>query len=209
MNANIRTALIGAGCGVAGLFLGATVFGGDSERPAASETITPPTFITPEATLAAQPAEAAPVPTPEPVAPASDWRIVERPDPLTDETIKTACTTSSNQVQLSAPYGPRGARLCIRQHPKFGRDVYVTLDGSGQILCHSYRDCTVQIRFDDRPVQAFSGGEPSDNSSESIFIVNTARFVTAAKAASRIRVQLEFYQNGMQTFDFPAQGLEW
>src|SRR5690606_11330150 len=127
----------------------------------------------------------------------------------TDKTIKTACATSSNQVYLSSPYGPRGARLCIRQHPKFGRDVYLTLDGSGHILCRSYDGCTIQIRFDDGPVQAFSANEPSDNSSETIFVANDGRFITAAKAASRIRAQLEFYQNGNQTFDFPAKGLEW
>jgi len=144
-----------------------------------------------------------------PAAPASDWRIDEQTDPLTDETVKTACATSSNQVHLSPPYGPRGARLCIRQHPKFGRDVYLMLDGSGQILCRSYDNCTLPIRFDDGAVQSFSGEEPSDNSSEIVFISNYGRFVTTAKSASRIRVQLEFYQSGAQTFDFPARGLEW
>jgi len=212
MDANARTALIGAGCGVAGLIMGAAIFGGDPTSPPASET--PPSVdLDGLASLAASPADSATPPSaPEPVQPprpASDWRINEQTDPLTDQTIKTACATSSNQVYLSPPYGPRGARLCIRQHPKFGRDAYLTLDGSGQILCRSYDGCTIQIRFDDGPVQAFSANAPSDNSSETIFVANDGRFITAAKAASRIRVQLEFYQNGNQTFDFPAKGLEW
>jgi hypothetical protein len=128
---------------------------------------------------------------------------------MTDQTVKTACVTSSNEVHLSSPYGPRSAQLCIRQHPEFGRDVYLSLNGSGQILCRSYDNCTIPIRFDDGAVQRFTGNEPSDNSSETVFVANEGRFITSAKSASRIRVQLEFYQNGNQTFDFPAKGLEW
>lgn len=141
--------------------------------------------------------------------PQTDWTISERTDPLTDETVKTACTRSSNQVMLSSPYGDRSARLCVRQHPEFGQDVILTLNGSGQILCRSYRGCTVKVRFDDGAVQSFSANGPSDGSTESVFISNDARFIGAAKQAERIRFQLEFYQAGNQTFDFPARGLEW
>lgn len=212
MDANKNTMLIGAVCAFAGFVLGGLVFGGSS-GPAADPAAAAAQAATDAAALdipVIEPStEAPPVEPASSPRPASDWRIDERTDPLTDETIKTACATSSNQVYLSPPYGPRGARLCIRQHPKFGRDAYLTLDGSGQILCRSYDGCTIQIRFDDGPVQAFSANEPSDNSSETIFVANDGRFITAAKAASRIRVQLEFYQNGNQTFDFPAKGLEW
>lgn len=201
---------VGAACGLAGFIFGAVAFGGRSgPPPVPAATPTPQAIATIEdasANPAASEAAAAP---PEPTTPTTDWKIDERTDPMSDQIIKTACVTSSNQVYLSSPYGARGAKLCIRQHPSFGRDVYLTLDGSGQILCRSYSNCTIPIRFDDKPVQSFSGGEPSDNSSETVFIVNDGRFITAAKAASRIRVQLEFYQNGAQTFDFPARGLEW
>lgn len=201
---------VGAACGLAGLILGAVAFGGRSDPAPGATATAPQTLVQLEESVAA-PATApeAPAAPVEPAAPAADWKIEERTDPMSDQTIKTACVTSSNQVYLSSPYGARGAKLCIRQHPSFGRDVYLTLDGSGQILCRSYSDCTIPIRFDDKPVQRFSGGEPSDNSSETVFITNDGRFITAAKTASRIRVQLEFYQNGAQTFDFPARGLEW
>jgi hypothetical protein len=212
MDANKRTMLVGAACAFGGFVLGGLIFGGPS-GPAADPTAAAATAAADAAALDVPVIEpATETPVAEPAAaplPASDWRIDEQADPLTDRTIKTACATSSNQVYLSPPYGPRGARLCIRQHPKFGRDAYLTLDGSGQILCRSYDGCTIQIRFDDGPVQTFSANGPSDNSSETIFVANEGRFITSAKAASRIRVQLEFYQNGNQTFDFPARGLEW
>lgn len=209
MEANQKTVLIGAACAFGGFVLGGLAFGGGSPAPAADPVAQTAADTAALEAPVIEPLPEAPAAAPAAPAPASDWRVDESTDPLTDETIKIACATSSNQVYLSSPYGPRSARLCIRQHPKFGRDVYLTLDGSGQILCRSYDNCTVPIRFDDGTVQSFSGGEPSDNSSETIFIVNDGRFITAAKAASRIRVQLEFYQNGNQTFDFPARGLEW
>lgn len=208
MRENVKLAVVGGVCGLTGLLVGAVFSTGSGTSKATAptpEVAAPVELISPDPSVAsnqAPPIEAAPVVR-------SDWRVDERTDPLTDETIKTACVTSQNQVYLSPPYGPRGAQLCIRQHPKFGRDVYLTLDGSGQILCNSYSGCTIQIRFDDKAVQSFSGEEPSDNSSEMIFVANDTRFISAARSASRIRVQVEFYQNGIQTFDFPAKGLEW
>lgn len=204
MDNNAKLVLVGAGCALAGLIVGAALFSGtpsgvSKAAPAATPTVSADVeVVLPEA-----------VQPPPPAVPTSDWRVTERTDPMTDQTVKTACVTSSNQVHLSPPYGPRSAQLCIRQHPEFGRDVYLSLSGSGQILCRSYSNCTIPIRFDNGAVQRFTGNEPSDNSSETIFVANDGRFITAAKAASRIRVQLEFYQNGNQTFDFPARGLEW
>lgn len=204
MDNNAKLVLVGAGCALAGLIVGAGVFSGTPpEQPKAESPSIPSASADVEIVLP----EAAP--PPPPAAPASDWRMTERTDPMTDQTVKTACVTSNNEVYLSPPYGPRSAQLCIRQHPEFGRDVYLSLNGSGQILCRSYDNCTIPIRFDEGAVQRFTGNEPSDNSSETVFVANDGRFITAAKAASRIRVQLEFYQNGNQTFDFPAKGLEW
>lgn len=151
---------------------------------------------------------AAPAPA-EPVTPPSDWVTQETVDAMTDKTIRFACATSSNSVTLDFPYGARSARICIRQHPKHGQDVYVTLSDSGQILCASYDGCTINVRFDDGEVEKFSANGPSDNSSETVFISNDSRFISAARKASRIRVQLEFFQNGTHTFDFPARGLKW
>lgn len=210
MTTQTKTVLIGLGCGIAGFLLGAVIFGAKPSGEASQAAKAPPILADLEASLATP--LPTPIPTPvaaEPAPPASDWRVDERTDSMTDAKIKTACATSSNQVYLDSPYGPRGAQLCIRQHPEFGRDVYLRLDGSGQILCRSYSDCSIPVRFDDGDVQRFSGTEPSDNSSETVFFTNEGRFITSAKAASRIRVQLEFYQNGSQTFDFPAKGLEW
>lgn len=170
-----------------------------ADRPATPKASEPsPTPTAPAAPVVAEPEQQT-----------SDWVVQESVDAMTDQPVRHSCATSSNKVSLDFPYGLRGARLCIRKHPKFGQDVFLSLDGSGQILCASYDGCTIPVRFDDGKVEQFSAAGPSDNSSETVFLSNDSRFIASARKAQRVRVQVEFYQNGTFTFDFPARGLEW
>lgn len=166
---------------------------------------------------AAQPAEVAPPPIapsepvePElPPEPVSAWTYDDRQDPMTDAYTRTACTTSTNQARLSSPYRPTNARLCIRQSPQHGLDVYVHLLGEGQIICRSYNNCTLPVRFGEGAQQRFSATDAADGSSDIVFFTNASRFVAAAEEADEIRVQLTFYRDGDQVLEFPSEGLEW
>ena len=42
------------------------------------------------------------------------WTYTSESDPMTDAKVRTACTTSLNEVNLSAPYHDVTARLCLR-----------------------------------------------------------------------------------------------
>lgn len=175
--------------------------GGGSDAPpattsdAALEPLPPPPDAEPEPEM-----------PPEPV---SDWTYDDRQDPMTDAYTRTGCTTSSNQAYLSSPYRPTNARLCIRQSPQHGLDVYVHLLGDGQIICRSYRNCTVPVRFGEGAQQSFSATDAADGSSDIVFITNASRFIAAAGEADVIRVQLTFYRDGDQVLEFPSAGLEW
>lgn len=145
----------------------------------------------------------------EPSEPPPDWRYSERRDPMTDRITHTACTTSTNKALLTWPYSPVSADLCIRQSPEYGLDVYVALNGDGQIICQSYRNCIVRIRFGEGSQQSFSAADASDGSSNIVFVTNARRFVEAAKTADTIKVQLTFYQAGDQVLMFDTANLEW
>ena len=144
-----------------------------------------------------------------PPEPVSAWTYDDRQDPMTDAYTRTACTTSSNQAYLSPPYRPTNARLCIRQSPQHGLDVYVHLLRDGQIICRSFQNCTVPVRFGDGAQQSFSATDATDGSSDVVFITNASRFVAAAGDADVIRIQLTFYRDGDQVLEFPSAGLEW
>ena len=144
-----------------------------------------------------------------PATPPTPWSYTTDLDPMTDRPTHIACSTSTNMVDLESPYSDVGARLCIRQSPQHGLDVYVALLGDGQIICRSYNNCSVNVRFGDGEQQSFSATDAADGSSNIIFVTNAQRFVTGVKGEPITRIQLTFYQAGVQVVEFNTAGLEW
>ena len=133
---------------------------------------------------------------------AADWEYESTTDQMTSKKSLRADVRSDNVLKMGFPYNKGGNRgtLTIRQHPTYGLDVMVSID-HGQMSCHSFSSCSVSVRFDDdKPVQ-YSGTEPSDNSSTTIFIKG-AGFIARAKKAKRILVQFTSYQNGSPVLEF-------
>lgn len=164
---------------------------------------------TPTATQARIAAEIAAAGSPADQVDFSRWIYTDDRDPMTDRMTRVACVTSTNLVQLSSPYDPVPARLCVRSSPRHGLDAYVALMGDGQIICRTYSGCSTKVRFGDRPVQTFSATDAADGSSNIMFIVNAARMVEGLKSADVTRVELTLYQDGVQPIEFPTKDLEW
>jgi hypothetical protein len=144
-----------------------------------------------------------------PPPPPSPWSYRAQSDEMSDRTISYACTTSTNIVNLGWPYESQRVTLCLRQHPRWGQDVIVELERGGQFLCTSYQACTVRIRFDDGEAAAYSALEPADNSSDTIFITNDARFIGKLRRSSRVIIEANFYRAGTQRMSFSTGQLEW
>jgi hypothetical protein len=150
-----------------------------------------------------------PLPEPPPAEPPSPWSYQEQASAMDDAKTKIACTSSTNQVTLDFPYKNTGASLCIRRSPKFGLDAFVTLDGEGQILCRTYDGCTVRVRFDARPARAFPGVDAADHSTNIVFIKSVPKLIAELRKSDKATVELEFYQNGVQSLEFDTQQFEW
>lgn len=146
--------------------------------------------------------------TATPEAPADPWRYSEQVDAMSDKVTHHACIESAAMVHLDFPYESQRPTLCIRVSPKFGKDVILQLPKGGQFICRSYSGCAVRVRFDDGAVQSFSANEPADGSSDAMFIANDTRFVAGMRAAKRVRIDAEYFQNGVQTMDFPVAGFD-
>lgn len=141
--------------------------------------------------------------------PPNSWDYSTETDPITDKVTKTACVTSNNEVQLTWPYSNVRARLCLRNSPRHGRDVFVHLLGDGQMLYRSYDTGTVTVRFGDAAAQKFSAVGSSDGSSNVVFITNRARFEAGAAKAPVTKIEAEFYQAGNQVMEFNTADLRW
>lgn len=137
--------------------------------------------------------------------PACAWVPADSIDDMTGKKELSVYASSENNVTLSWPYGNIGAKLYIRNHPRYGKDVIFQAD-KGQISCRSYAPCRVLVRFDERTPVTFAGANPSDGSTEVVFIRGFEKFTKELEKSKTLKIQVEFYHNGNQTFIFNVDG---
>ncbi|MDO8346470.1 MAG: zinc ribbon domain-containing protein [Rugosibacter sp.] len=143
-----------------------------------------------------------------PVVPGSQWSYSHVADAMSKGTSYHAVVSSKNTVEFKFPYaGAQHARLNLRTDPRYGKDVIFSIE-RGQILCHSYEDCTVLVRFDDEQATNYSAAGAADNSTETIFIRNYDRFVGKMLKAKRVRISANIYQEGAPVFEFDVSGFD-
>ena len=148
----------------------------------------------------------------EPVAgtapPPPSWSPWESTDDVTGKIEKSVSIRSNESVDLHFPYGPNiFARLVIRKHPRYGKDVIISLD-KGQILCHSYDPCTLNVRFDSNPPIRVSASPPSDGKSDTVFLSGFDRIVSNIKKSETMLVELPLYQDGNRTWTFNVKDFD-
>jgi len=140
---------------------------------------------------------------------AKSWRYETKTDPMTSNETRTATLRSTNSLSLGFPYDGRNyGFIQVRQHPRFGLDVIISVE-KGQIMCRT-GECNVTVRFGEAQPVVYSGSEPADNSSNIVFINNARGFINNASRAEKILVQMSFFQSGTHilTFD-PPEPLKW
>ena len=139
---------------------------------------------------------------------ATKWEYSESKDEMRGTTAKTASLTSDNTVDLQFPYGEVHGELWIRRRPEDGLNVAFQVE-KGQVLCHSFTESYISMKFDDGPIQKFRCTGSSDGSTETAFIEDEGRALAALKRSKRAVVEAEFFQQGRQQFVFETAGLRW
>lgn len=135
---------------------------------------------------------------------ASAWLASKDQDDMSSKTIYHAEVHSSNTLNFAPPYyGEQRATLTVRKHPRWGQNVYISIE-KGQLLC-GYPSCSVIVRFDDGPAQTFSANGPEDHSSTVLFINNEARFVERLKKSKTVAIQMNVYRHGAPIVKFDTQ----
>lgn len=145
-------------------------------------------------------------PTPSvPVGP--QWEYSSSEDAMRGEARRVASLKSETVIYLNRPYhGGSSVALCIRSHPKFGSDIFFSLD-NGQFFLDPFGD-SISVKFDDGPIENFRcvGGK---DSTDLIFISNYKGFLAKLKTSKRLIVELPFFQEGEKQLSFSTAGLEW
>lgn len=145
---------------------------------------------------------------PTPKSLGSQWLYNLSDDAMGKGAIHQAEVSSSNTVNFDFPYsGAQRATLTLRTHPRHGKDILFSIE-KGQILCHSYEDCSVLVRFDDEKPTNYSAIGAADNSTETIFIRNYSGFVEKMLKAKRVRIAANIYQEGTPAFEFDVSNFD-
>lgn len=128
---------------------------------------------------------------------------------MTGKKTHAALLVSETTYQLGFPYqGGTIAALQLVQHPRNGLNVMVKIE-NGQLTCHSFMNCRILVRFDDRPPIKFRGIEPADNDTKTIFLEPEKKFLKELKGSTRMVVELPFYEEGNRLFHFNTTDLKW
>lgn len=139
------------------------------------------------------------------------WNYSTDTDEMNDSKSRFASLVSDNTVNFDFPYqGGSSLSLIVRYMKKYGTDVYIKIS-SGQFICNEYQGTNnVRVRFDDAAPIKFSTNEPSDGSSDMLFLNNAKKFIKLAKQAKTIKIEAPFYQEGNRIFTFTVdKPLEW
>ncbi|MFO3704410.1 hypothetical protein ACI6Q5_05360 [Xanthomonas codiaei] len=136
------------------------------------------------------------------------WRYRMNTDEMSGNATRSASVDSTNSFEFDFPYtGRQHATLQLRRHPRWGSDVILSIE-RGQILCSSYSECPVRVRFDDSPAKVYHGTEPADNSSDTVFIPGYDGFVKKLSTAKRVRIEVNVYQQGAVMAEFDVTGFD-
>jgi len=179
----------------------------EAELVAASAKTTAPPIVVPSPASASAIRVLEPEPEPKVEPTGQQWEYDEREDKMSGGTTRHASVLSTNLVNFSSPYsGPQNGRLALRIDPRHGKDVIFRIE-RGQLLCRSFEDCEVLIRFDDGKPEKFAAVGPADNSTETLFIRNYDRFFGKLQKSKIVRLSVNIYQEGSPVFEFDVSGL--
>lgn len=136
------------------------------------------------------------------------WNYTRNTDPMTSQVTRYATVQSTNTHDLGFPYaGPQRATLMVRRHPRHGSDILFSIE-RGQLLCSSYGDCPVRLRFDETAARTLKGNDPSDHSSETIFIPGYKDFVSRLSRSRKLLIEANVYQRGAPVWEFDVEGFK-
>lgn len=90
-------------------------------------------------------------------------------------------------VEEGEPLPRPDAQLVLRDHPAWGRSVYLLL---AQSKFDCGKPCAVTIAFDQAQARRFAGKQADSGKGPALFIVDEKAFIAAMSQARKVRIQL-------------------
>lgn len=135
------------------------------------------------------------------------WSYETEKDDMSDEVNRFASITSPDVAEFDFPYeGGQYLTLTIREMD--GLEAVLIQISKGQFHTN-YDDEFVLVKFDGNDPVKYSVSEPSDGSSNVLFINNDQDFISKLKKAKTLKIEAQFYNNGSRVFSFNVKGFKW
>jgi hypothetical protein len=104
-----------------------------------------------------------------------------------------------------APAPAPDAQLVLRDHPEWGRSVYLLL-AQNKFSCG--KPCTLQLSFDDAPLETWQGKQADSGHGPALFIEDEPRFMQALPAAKKLKVVLPKNSGSLNALSFEVGGFD-
>jgi len=104
-----------------------------------------------------------------------------------------------------APAAAPDAQLVLRDHPDWGRSVYLLLQQS-KFACG--KPCTLQLSFDEGPLETWPGKQADSGKGPALFIEDEPRFMKALPKAKSLRIVLPKGSGNLGSLSFEVAGFD-
>ena len=104
-----------------------------------------------------------------------------------------------------APAAAPDAQLVLRDHPEWGRSVYLLL-AQNKFSCG--KPCTLQLSFDDAPPETWPGKQADSGHGPALFIEDEPRFIKALPNAKKVKVVLPKGSGSLNALTFEVGGFD-
>jgi len=104
-----------------------------------------------------------------------------------------------------APAATPDAQLVLRDHPDWGRSVYLLLQDA-KFSCP--KPCTLQLAFDDAPLETWPGKQADSGHGPALFIEDEPRFVKLLPDAKTLKIVLPKNSGRLSTLSFEVGGYD-
>jgi hypothetical protein len=142
--------------------------------------------------------------------PISDWYHSSGTYGIDDKKIDFYSVTSNNEIDLDFPYGKTRMDMGVRYtNGKLYSGGGILLRSKGQF--HGDESDVyggyIRVKFDDGPVKKYRYLGSADNSTGQAYIEADHSFVSNLKKSKKVKIEIGYYQNGNQVFEFDTAGL--
>lgn len=135
----------------------------------------------------------------------TDWNFSEDKDEMTGSITKFAMNASSELLFFDSPYDG-GSTLTMTVRKRRGNTDVMLQISSGQFLTN---DQICRLKFDDGKPITVSISEPSDYSSDVVFLGSAGLIISKLKKAEKLLVEISFYDEGSRQVHYNVKGFKW